>query len=170
MVTIRNVEEKDLDIVDDLFNEGREYFRKHGINQWQSEPGGYPSKKDVMKDMENGGGFVVVEDDQVIGYSYIHELDESNYHYIEGKWLNDEPYVVVHRTCVSNASKGKGIGSLFFSKAKEICVENDLHSIRVDTHQDNLSMQRLLEKNGFVKCGIIYVQDGSPRYAYQLLV
>lgn len=167
---IRKVEEKDLDIVDELFNEGREYFRKHGINQWQSEPGGYPSKNDVKKDMENSGGYVAVEDDMVIGYSYINELDEKNYHYIEGDWLNDEPYVVVHRTCVSNACKGKGVGSLFFEKAKEICVNKGLHSIRVDTHQDNLSMQRLLEKNGFIKCGIIYVQDGSPRYAYQLLV
>ena len=28
-------------------------------------------------------------------------------------------------------------------------------------------MQHVLEKNGFVPCGIIYVEDGSPRIAYQ---
>ena len=29
-------------------------------------------------------------------------------------------------------------------------------------------MQQLLELNGFRRCGIIYVRDGSPRIAYQL--
>ena len=29
-------------------------------------------------------------------------------------------------------------------------------------------MQRLLEQNGFVRCGTIYIWDGSPRIAYQL--
>ena len=40
-------------------------------------------------------------------------------------------------------------------------------NIRIDTHADNATMQRLIEKNGFTKCGTIYVRDGSPRIAYQ---
>jgi predicted GNAT family N-acyltransferase len=28
-------------------------------------------------------------------------------------------------------------------------------------------MQQLLTKLGFVRCGIIYVDDGTPRVAYQ---
>lgn len=28
-------------------------------------------------------------------------------------------------------------------------------------------MQHLICKNGFQKCGIIYVEDGSPRIAYE---
>ena len=27
-------------------------------------------------------------------------------------------------------------------------------------------MQKLIEKNGFVKCGIIHVKDGTPRIVY----
>ena len=30
-------------------------------------------------------------------------------------------------------------------------------------------MQHLLEKNGFTRCGIIHVADGTPRIAYQKL-
>ena len=30
-------------------------------------------------------------------------------------------------------------------------------------------MQHLFEKNGFKKCGIIYLEDGSERLAYQLI-
>ena len=29
------------------------------------------------------------------------------------------------------------------------------------------TMQHLLESNGFVRCGIIHIADGSPRIAYQ---
>jgi hypothetical protein len=28
-------------------------------------------------------------------------------------------------------------------------------------------MQRVFEKNGFQRCGIIHVEDGTPRIAYQ---
>lgn len=28
-------------------------------------------------------------------------------------------------------------------------------------------MQKLLEKYGYIKCGIIHVEDGTPRIAYQ---
>ena len=38
-----------------------------------------------------------------------------------------------------------------------VCVDND-----------NISMQKLLEKNKFVKCGTIYVGvDKSPRIAFE---
>lgn len=30
-------------------------------------------------------------------------------------------------------------------------------------------MQHILEKNGFARCGIIHVADGTPRIAYQKL-
>ena len=42
-------------------------------------------------------------------------------------------------------------------------------SLRADTHADNKIMQHLLEKNGFTRCGVIHVADGSPRFAYQKL-
>ena len=41
--------------------------------------------------------------------------------------------------------------------------------LRADTHADNQIMQHLLEKNGFTRCGIIHVADGTPRIAYQKL-
>ena len=39
----------------------------------------------------------------------------------------------------------------------------------VDTHADNKVMQHLLESEGFTRCGIIHVEDGTPRIAYQRL-
>ena len=41
------------------------------------------------------------------------------------------------------------------------------HRLRADTHADNLTMQRCLEREGFVRCGTIYVEDGTPRVAFE---
>ena len=48
------------------------------------------------------------------------------------------------------------------------CAER-CDSLRADTHADNKIMQHILEKNGFARCGIIHVADGTPRIAYQKL-
>jgi RimJ/RimL family protein N-acetyltransferase len=42
-------------------------------------------------------------------------------------------------------------------------------NMRIDTHSNNLPMRRVLEKNGYQYCGIIYVRDGSERLAFQKL-
>ena len=45
-----------------------------------------------------------------------------------------------------------------------------MKSIKVDTHKDNISMQKLLRKNDFKYCGIIYLEDGSERIAFEKLI
>lgn len=46
-----------------------------------------------------------------------------------------------------------------------------LRQTRVDTHEDNYAMQEILEKQGFVCCGNIYLtEDHSPRLAYKKCV
>lgn len=168
---IRKTESKDIDRVVELFNQAKLFLKEHHIDQWQTPPNGYPSSNEVKEDILKDGGYCIVNEDKVVGYSFIQCIDDPNYHLIEeGEWFNDEPYVVIHRTCIDNSFKGKGVASLFVEKAKEICAEKNLHNIRVDTHQDNVYMQKMLEKNGFKKCGIIYVYDGTPRYAYQLII
>ena len=80
-------------------------------------------------------------------------------HIEEGEWLNDEPYVTIHRL----AGDGRVHG--LFQCAAEHCKLLS-PNVRVDTHANNTTMQRLIEKSGFKKCGIIHVRDGSPRIAY----
>ena len=42
-------------------------------------------------------------------------------------------------------------------------------SIKIDTHKENFVMRGLLEKNGFEYCGIILLEDGAERVAYEKL-
>ena len=43
----------------------------------------------------------------------------------------------------------------------------DYHSVRMDTHHDNLSMQSFLTKYGFKYCGEITLKSGALRRAYE---
>lgn len=166
---IRKATKNDIPSIVSIMNEAKAYFKENQIPQWQNA-NGYPNEIDVQKDIDANGAWVVTHQDRVVAYSFIREYMEPNYLHIEGKWLNNDPYAVVHRTCVENSMKGKHISGMFIEKAKDICKENGISSIRVDTHEKNISMQKMLEKHGFIKTGIIYVEDGSPRFAYQLII
>ena len=80
-------------------------------------------------------------------------------HIEDGNWLNDEPYLTIHGLA------GDGQVHGLFQCVADYC-KNISQNIRVDTHANNRIMQKLMEKNGFIKCGIIYVKDGTPRIAY----
>ena len=86
--------------------------------------------------------------------------EDPTYRVIQGAWLNDLPYCAVHR--VASRGEVKGVAT----QVLEWCMDR-CGNIRIDTHDDNLPMQHVLEKNGFIRCGRIWNEDGSPRIAYQ---
>ena len=85
-------------------------------------------------------------------------IDET-YNYIKGAWLNNDDYGVIHRIASSGIKKG------MFSEVFEYVTKISAN-IRIDTHHDNLVMQKVLNKHGFIKCGVIYLKNGNPRLAY----
>jgi len=103
----------------------------------------------------------VNENSELLGcFAYIKGVDPTYINIYEGSWLNDNPYGVVHRIAV--AAHQKGIASYCLNWCYEKCG-----NLKIDTHRDNISMQRLLKKNGFEYCGIIYLRNGEERLAYQ---
>ena len=74
----------------------------------------------------------------------------------------EAPYGTIHR--LASTGDRRGVASEVIAWCLEHC-----ESLRADTHADNKIMQHLLEKNGFARCGIIHVEDGTPRVAYQKL-
>lgn len=148
----------DTKIIIDMIENGRKHIQTFSIDQWIN---GYPNLDTIINDINNDIGYVCVLNDEIVGYFALLEYDEC-YEYIEGKWLNDSKYVAVHRCVVSNFDKG--LGSLLFTQLKK-----RYDHIRVDTHIGNISMNKCLLKNGFKKCGTIYLKDGSPRIGYEYL-
>ena len=104
-----------------------------------------------------------MEDGEILGVFYYAEENDPTYDVIyDGAWQNDKPYAVIHRIAVSRDSHGKGVAAFIFDS----CFAR-FPNLKIDTHRDNLPMQRALEKRGFVRCGIIHLANGDERIAFQ---
>ena len=146
-----------------IINDAKAWLRDHGIPQWQN---GYPNEETLAGDLALQSGFAA-DDGTVIGYCFIRQMEDPCYGVIEGgRWKNDRPYLVLHRTAISSACKGQGVAGQFVRYAETMAAERGIKDLRADTHRKNTSMRRMLEKNGFEACGIVYMQDGTERIAY----
>lgn len=142
----------------EIYGKARTFMAQTGNpDQWGTA---YPPEEMIRRDIENGKSYVNLKDDKILAVFYFAVEEDPTYGYIEGAWRNDRPYGVIHRIAVGES--GKGVAAECFQYAYERCG-----NLRIDTHEKNLPMQRCLAKHGFTRCGIIYLEDGDPRIAYQ---
>lgn len=125
--------------------------------QWREN---YPSREQLERDILSNRLFVYMVNGQLAAVFAFVLGEDPTYAQIEGKWLDDAPYGTLHRLASSGVRHG--VADAVIRWCAERC-----ESLRADTHADNKAMQHILEKNGFVRCGIIHVADGTPRIAYQ---
>ena len=157
-MNVRLATSSDLDVLDEIYETARQFMKTHGNpNQWYD---GHPNRKELQDEI-NQNHFYVIEIDNIIQASFVYfDHPDPTYTYIEGQWLNDHEYSVIHKVATRNLRRGMGKEIIEFVKQKQ-------KDIRIDTHEDNIYMQKLLEQNGFVKTGIIYLENKEPRWAYQ---
>lgn len=151
-----------------IIKQAQEYLRSQQVMQWQNN---YPNIQVVEQDIKDQNGYVIVDDGNILGTVAVSFDGERTYDKIyEGQWLSDHPYGVVHRIAIHEKYKGKGLSSIIMDNIEKMCHDRNIKSIRVDTHEANKSMQKLLQKTGFEYCGIIYLVDGSRRLAYERII
>jgi GNAT superfamily N-acetyltransferase len=137
--------------------------RADGSSQWQD---GYPNPEIIKKDIENYQGYVLTEGENIIGYTAVIINDEPAYEAIEGKWLTNSDFVVVHRIAVSEKHVGKGIAKVILGFVEKFAITKGICSIKADTNFDNPAMIRVFDKLGYVYCGEVYFR-GNARKAYE---
>lgn len=160
--SIRPATAEELPAIVPLYARARQFMRKAGnLHQWT---GGYPSEAVLRGDIAKNRLYLCLECDQILAvFCYFQDIDPTYLRIYEGQWLNDDPYGVIHRIAVS--CPGKGIAKLCYDWALAQCG-----NLRIDTHRDNLPMQRSLEQYGFSRCGIIYLENGDERIAFHKTV
>jgi RimJ/RimL family protein N-acetyltransferase len=154
---IRRAETKDLAAINALYAAARAFMAANGNPaQWKN---GKPTPERAAADVRDGNSYVCNGDgDAVLGVFVFIQGDDPTYRVIQGAWLDEAPYGVVHRI----ASGAHGVGAFCLDWCFARCG-----NIRIDTHRDNLPMRRLLAKLGYQYCGIIHLEDGDERLAYQ---
>jgi len=155
----------DINSIMNIIKQAQAYFKEHGINQWQDN---YPNFETVKNDISNQNGYVLLKNNIVVATVVVTFEGEKNYEVIyNGEWVSNDEYAVIHRIAVDSNYKGIGQSSIIIKNVEKICLDMGIHSIRVDTHNENMSMKKLLLKNGFQYCGIIFLDDKSKRSAFE---
>lgn len=162
---LRPTTNNDLIEIIKIINQAKLYFKNEGIDQWQD---GYPNKDTIINDIKKNEAYLLEDNGNILATAMISNDIDPTYNYIEGKWLQTNKYMVIHRIAIRDDQKGKGLAKIIIDEALKL--HPDIHSVRIDTHDDNLSMQRFLTKYGFTYCGTIYLENKSTRRAYEKII
>ncbi len=157
---IRPAEMEDIPRILEICDEARGIMRADGnMDQWT---GGYPSREAIGRDIRREVGYVVTQDGSPVAYFAFIVGTDPTYLVIDGgHWIDDTlPYGTIHR--LGSTASSHGVAALCF----DWCWQR-VPNIRIDTHRDNSIMKHCILKAGFRYCGIIYIEDGSERLAYQ---
>ena len=163
---------QDIDTMMNIVNDAKLLLKGQNIDQWQS---GYPNRPLLEQDVRDGIGYVLCDNDKIVGICAITYGADDSYHQIEGEWkTRGDNYAVVHRMAVASDSHGQGLGMRMYYEAEKLALQQQLKSIRADTHQENMAMQKTMHKSGFEPCGVIYIkggeEDGHPRLAMEKIL
>lgn len=157
---VRQAVSEDLPRIEEIYRVARQFMAEHGNpNQWGKTN---PPTKQLQLDIEQGDLFVITDEAGIHGVFYFYIGEDPTYGVINGQWHSDTTYGTIHRIA-GDGSGGILRTAVSFGKSK-------INYFRIDTHADNIVMQNAVAKQGFRECGIIYLPDGSPRIAYDLLV
>lgn len=158
---IRLARTEELDRIMALYHSAQTFMIRNGNpTQWDRF---YPTRELLEADISRKTCYVMTADGGIHGVFVLRFGEDPTYRIIEnGAWLNDAPYVTIHRLASDGTVRG------VFRACADFCLGFS-DNLRVDTHADNLPMQRSIEAYGFRRCGVIHVADGTPRFAYQYL-
>ncbi len=158
VMLIRLATAADAEAANEIYDKAREFMREAGNPyQWDSS---YPGLSDILAGISDGTSYVCEDGGEIVATFYFKIGDDPTYAQINGEWKNDEPYAVIHRIAVKH--HGKGIVDFCFDE----CFKR-FSNLKIDTHENNIPMQKCLKRCGFEYCGIIKTWNGEDRYAYQ---
>ena len=166
MMKLALAQEQNIPRIMALIDQAKAFLKANGVDQWQD---GYPDRPCIEKDIEDKIGYLCLLGGKIVGYLCIDFCGERAYDSINGRWISDQPYVVVHRLALDNSVKGRGLTSCVLELVEDMARKRDVHSFKMDTDQDNDIMKHVLQKNGFSYCGTICF-DNSEKIAYEKLI
>ncbi len=168
---IRKTGKSDIKFIMPIFDEARRTIAALGIDQWQN---GYPSEEVILSDVDKDQSYLCDVDGKICGTFAMLENGEPTYDKIyDGHWLTGDcskDYIAIHRVAISVASRGSGLSGKIIEYAADFARSMGRKSLRIDTHRGNVVMRRMLEKNGFLHCGTIFLVSGDERVAYEKTV
>ena len=101
-MVIRPATEADIPAVLPVFEAAKAIMRADGNHDQWGAPG-FPGDALLLRDIARGGGYVISSEAEggveksIVAYFALLPSPEPTYSHIDGAWLTDEPYGVIHR-------------------------------------------------------------------------
>lgn len=162
MIKIVKGKLEEIDEYMSIYDTARNFMIEHNNEtQW---PKDYPSKDTILQDISNGNFYVLKNDDVIqCVFTFIKGIDQTYLNIYDGERINNSEYYTIHRIASSFKSKGT------FHSIINWC-KNITRHIRIDTHEKNEPMKGAILKEGFKYCGIIHIENGEERLAFELII
>jgi RimJ/RimL family protein N-acetyltransferase len=167
MISIRKAKMEDIKFIMPIIQDAKNSLKRRNIPQWQAA---YPESMNFEQDIKDGWLYVCHEDATIVGVAALVFAEDPYYKVIiDGSWQGDSTYAAIHRLALADKSQGRGIATKFVNLLTDQAILSGFHDIRIDTHEKNQSMRALISRCNFTQRGTIFIEDGTPRIAYQIL-
>ncbi|MCI1672738.1 MAG: N-acetyltransferase [Bifidobacterium tibiigranuli] len=133
----------------------------------------FPRESTVRADIAEGRTMLLIDDgiddgaegdgERILAQFALCTGEDPTYRDIDGSWLDNDPYVTIHRIASSGQARHVAYDCIDW-------VVEHYGNVRADTHPNNKAMQHVFERSGFVRCGLIALLDrdtDKTRIAYQ---
>jgi len=166
-VLLRLATLNDLDDIMVFINEAKVFMASQNSGQWQDQ---HPRRETIKTDIENSHYYVIEIDGHAIAGMGLLPYDPDYETLLEGHWISQGPYMVIHRMAVSTRYHGRGLAALLLQQAELIAKQHRAISIRLDTHQRNTPMVGLLKKKGYIHIGAVLLHNFKRRVAFEKII
>ncbi len=132
-------------------------------DQWQGKE---PSLKTIQNDVKQKQFYLLKNRNQSIGGAALLSKDDAYDHLMSGSWLNQDPYIVIHRFFVHPTFHGQKLGKVLLTCIEDLVWASGTQNIRLDTHERNAPMRGLLKSLNYVEVGRVNLPQAGERLVY----
>lgn len=148
--------ENELNEVICLYKSVTQNMIDNGLFQWDER---YPNDELISYDISQGELHIGKVDGKIICAFVLNSFSDDEYE--TGRWSEkSEPYLVLHRLCVSPDYQNRGAGQTVLKFAEEVCRKNNCRSVRLDTFTQNAVAVGLYKSSGFKIAGEVLWRKG----------
>ncbi len=167
MMKVRKANFLDIEGILEIVKDAKNLFKSRSSSQWQ-DSNGYPNYETFQNDLKYNNVYVVVDNNAIVSVAVVSYLPDENYMQINGKWINDENYAVIHRVAVKKEYYHRGCAKMLFQNIEKDVLEHNYYNIRIDTAEDNEEMLGLINYFHYQYCGIIRLKNNTTSNPYRL--
>ena len=161
----------DLPMLTKIMTEAIELLKKQGSPQWQNGHG--PTAQKLTEDIRNHRTYILkTASGEIAGtIALIPGVDAAYTAITKGEWQGDAEYLAFHRVAINQRFRGQKIAAKLLEAAVNEAAKSGINDLRIDTHELNIGMQKVIKEAGFHYCGVVHfpIPDGQ-RLAYQKIV